>query len=88
MTFGAEHATGVDEYHGFKLADLAVGGFAIEIGRDQRPARVRLGDAVAPLKLNLIDEVTRLLPDGAPCRSGSVPVPPTVGRGCESAASP
>ena len=66
MTFGAEHAAGVDEYHGFKLAELQVGGFAIEIGRDQRPARVRLGDAVAPLKLNLTDEVTRLMPDGAP----------------------
>jgi hypothetical protein len=66
MTFGAEHATGVDEYHGFKLAELEVAGFAIEIGRDQRPARVRLGDAVVPLKLNLTDEVTRLMPDGAP----------------------
>jgi hypothetical protein len=66
MTFGAEHAAGVDEYHGFKLAELEVGGFAIENGRDQRPARVRLGDAVAPLKLNLTDEVTRLMPDGAP----------------------
>jgi hypothetical protein len=66
MTFGAEYAAGVDEYHGFKLAELEAGGFAIENGRDQRPARIRLGDAVAQLKLNLTDEVTRLMPDGAP----------------------
>ena len=30
------------------------------------PAPIRLGDGVAPLKLNLTDEVTRLMPDGAP----------------------
>lgn len=28
LTFGAEHAAGVDDYHGLKLADLEVGGFA------------------------------------------------------------
>ncbi len=66
MTFGAEHAASVDEYHRFKLAELEIGGFAIEVGRDQRPARVRLGDAVATLKLNLTDEVIRLMPEGAP----------------------
>jgi hypothetical protein len=66
MTFGAENGAEVDDYHGFKLAELQAGGFAVEVGRDQRPMRVRLGDAVAPLKLNLTDEVTRLMPDGAP----------------------
>jgi hypothetical protein len=49
MTFGAEHAADVDEYHDFKLAELKAGGFAIELGRDQRPVRVRLAGAVAPL---------------------------------------
>jgi hypothetical protein len=66
MTFGPEHAAGVDEYHGFKLAELEAGGFTIDVGRDQRPVRVRLGDVAAPLKLNLTDEVTRLMPAGTP----------------------
>jgi hypothetical protein len=66
MTFGAEHAANVDEYHQFKLTELKLGGFTVDIGSDRRPLRVRLGDAVAPLRLNLTDEVARLMPEGAP----------------------
>ena len=66
LTFGTEHGAGVAEYYRFKLTELEAGGFTIDVGRDQRPLRVRLGDAVASLKLNLTDEVTRLMPEGAP----------------------
>jgi len=65
-TFGAEHAAGVADYHTFKLAELAAGGFTVDFASDQRPLRVRLGDAVASLRLNLTEEITRLMPEGAP----------------------
>jgi hypothetical protein len=65
-TFGAGHAADVAEYHKFKLSELAAGGFTIEADDRQRPVRVRLGQADALLKLNLTDEVTRLMPQGAP----------------------
>jgi len=65
-TFGAEHAADVAEHHKFKLTELAAGGFTIDIDDRQRPVRVRLGHAAAPLRLNLTDEVTRLMPEGAP----------------------
>ena len=65
-TFGPEHAAGVDDYHSFKLAELEAGGFTIDLSLDQRPVRVRLGNAIAPFRLNLTDEVTRLMPEGAP----------------------
>lgn len=66
LTFGAEQGAGVDDYHAFKLTVLEAAGFAIDCGTGRHPVRVRLGDAVAPLRLNLTEEVTRLMPVGAP----------------------
>jgi hypothetical protein len=65
-TFGAEHAAGVVEYHGFKMAELKAGGFVVDLNDKQEPVRVRIGDAVARLKLIMTDEVTRLMPEGSP----------------------
>jgi hypothetical protein len=66
LTFGAEHGAEVDEYHTFKVAELEAGGFTVDTAASGRPVRVRLDDADAPLKLNLTDEVARLMPTGAP----------------------
>lgn len=65
-TFGTEHAADVAGYHTFKLAELAAGGFTVEVNSRQRPLRVRLADAVARLEVILTDEITRLMPEGAP----------------------
>jgi hypothetical protein len=65
-TFGSEHAAGVDEHHSYKLNELEAGGFTIDVDRRQRPVRVRLGPAAAPLKLNMTEEITRLMPENAP----------------------
>jgi hypothetical protein len=65
-TVGGEHAAEVADYHTFKLAELAAGGLIVDLRSDRRPFRVRLGDAVVPVGLNLTEQVARLIPAGSP----------------------
>lgn len=65
-TFGAEHAAEVQMYHGFKLSELEVGGFTIDLSDRGRPIRVRLDQESALLELNLTEAVSRIMPEGAP----------------------
>jgi hypothetical protein len=65
-TFGATHADDVRGYDQFKRDELAAGSFIINLDIRNRPSSVQLGDASAPLRLNITAAATRLLPPGMP----------------------